>query len=104
MCCPRGLITGIYEDDEYLPLLPIPPPAAQLACEEDAMPYLIPLIIYLAVSLTWARIFRRIGWSRWLALLMIVPIANIVLYFAFVFMRWPIEDTLTPWPPDGPRT
>ncbi len=27
------------------------------------MPYLIPLVIYLAVSLTWARIFRRVGWS-----------------------------------------
>ena len=68
------------------------------------MPYLIPLIIYLAVALTWARIFRRVGWSRWLALLMIVPIANIVLYFAFVFMPWPIEDTYTPLPLDGPHT
>ena len=28
------------------------------------MPYLIPLIIYLAVALTWARIFRRVGWAR----------------------------------------
>ena len=68
------------------------------------MQYLIPLIIYLAVALTWARIFRRVGWSRWLALLMIVPIANVVLYFAFVFMPWPIEDTLTPLPPDGPHS
>ena len=33
--------------------------------EEEAMPYPIPLIIYLAVALTWARIFRRVGWSRW---------------------------------------
>ena len=64
------------------------------------MPYLIPLIIYLEASLTWARIFRRVGW---LALLMIIPIANVVLYSAFVFLRWPIEDTLTPLPPDGPH-
>ncbi len=67
------------------------------------MQFLIPLIIYLAVTLTWMRIFRRVGWSKWLALLMIVPIVNVALYFAFVFMPWPIEDTLTPLPPNGPH-
>ncbi len=58
------------------------------------MQLLIPLIIYLAVAMTWMRIFRRVGWSKWLALLMLVPIVNIALFFAFVFMPWPIEDTL----------
>ena len=67
------------------------------------MQFLIPLIIYLAVTLTWMRIFRRVGWYKWLGLLMIVPIVNVVLYFAFVFMPWPIEDTLTPLPPNGPH-
>ena len=67
------------------------------------MQFLIPLIIYLAVTLTWMRTFRRVGWSKWLGLLMIVPIVNIVLYLAFVFMPWPIEDTLTPLPPNGPH-
>ena len=77
------------------------PPNYTPAPEENAMQFLIPLILYLALALTWARIFRRVGWPRWLALLMVVPIANIVLYFAFVFMRWPLEDSVTPLPPDA---
>jgi hypothetical protein len=34
-------------------------------------------------------IFKRAGWARWLGLLMIIPLANLLLLWAFAFSRWP---------------
>jgi len=37
-------------------------------------------------------IFRRAGWSPWLALLLIVPGAAIILLWVFALARWPNLD------------
>ena len=37
-------------------------------------------------------IFKRAGWSPWLALILIVPGAAIVLLWIFALARWPSLD------------
>jgi uncharacterized membrane protein YhaH (DUF805 family) len=39
-----------------------------------------------------ARIVRRIGYSGWWALLMIVPGVNVIALWALAFIRWPALD------------
>ena len=49
------------------------------------------VIIYVLVILAWWRIFHRVGWSPWLSVLFLVPVANLVMLFIFAVTRWPIE-------------
>lgn len=57
------------------------------------MQVLIPLVIYIAaVAYIWWRIFVRVGWTPWLALVMTIPIANIVILIMFAFSSWPINE------------
>ena len=35
------------------------------------------VIIYVLVILAWWRIFHRVGWSPWLSVLFLVPVANL---------------------------
>ncbi|MGR4862943.1 hypothetical protein [Caulobacter sp. LARHSG274] len=37
-------------------------------------------------------IFKRAGWSPWLALILVVPGAAIVLLWVFALARWPSFD------------
>jgi uncharacterized membrane protein YhaH (DUF805 family) len=39
-----------------------------------------------------ARIVRRVGYSGWWALLMIVPGVNVLALWALAFIRWPALD------------
>lgn len=39
-----------------------------------------------------ALVMRRAGWSPWLALLLLVPGASIVLLWAFALAPWPALD------------
>jgi hypothetical protein len=34
-------------------------------------------------------IFSKAGYSKWLSLLMVVPIANVILLYFLVFAKWP---------------
>ena len=36
----------------------------------------------------WA-IFAKAGFPRWLSLLMVVPIANVIMLYVFAFSAWP---------------
>ncbi|MDA1216338.1 MAG: hypothetical protein O2812_05645 [Chloroflexi bacterium] len=57
------------------------------------MQVLIPLAIFgAAVAYVWWRIFVRVGWTPWLALVMAIPIANLVVLIMFAFSSWPIND------------
>ena len=49
-----------------------------------------------AVAMVWAyvRIVQKAGFSGWYLLWMLVPIANIIVFFRFAFGRWPIEDRI----------
>lgn len=40
----------------------------------------------------WAEIFAKVGYSRWLSLVMLIPIANIVTFLFFAFSKWPVYD------------
>ena len=39
----------------------------------------------------WYKIIGRTGYTAWLALLMIVPLANLVLTLVLAFSEWPIQ-------------
>lgn len=42
----------------------------------------------------WGTIFKKAGYSFWMSLLMLVPIANVVWLFVFAFSKWPIHQEL----------
>ncbi len=65
------------------------PPQAVLAL-------LIPSLIVSAVFLVfflwmYGRILHKAGYSGWLALLMLIPLVNIILIIWFAFTTWPLE-------------
>jgi hypothetical protein len=51
------------------------------------------MLIFLAIIAVFlipaARIVSKAGYSGWLGLLWLIPIANIVLLWVFAFSRWP---------------
>ncbi|MEI6547551.1 MAG: hypothetical protein WCN85_11095 [Burkholderiales bacterium] len=40
-----------------------------------------------------ARVLRRAGFSRWWALLVLVPVVNLVGLWLFAYIRWPAVDS-----------
>lgn len=50
------------------------------------------LLIFLAPLWPAARICRRMGFSPWLALLVVVPVGNLVLLFFLAYAPWPVES------------
>jgi hypothetical protein len=59
------------------------------------IPELIVVVVVLGgcLSIAWpaARLCRRLGWSPWLGILALVPIANVVLLWYLAYAPWPIE-------------
>jgi uncharacterized membrane protein YhaH (DUF805 family) len=53
------------------------------------IPLLIGLAIFVFMLFCYGKIFSKAGYSGWLALLMLVPIVNIVLFIWFAFADWP---------------
>ncbi len=53
------------------------------------------ILIAVLLAVAWSGIFRRMGWSPWWGLIMIVPGVNVisivVTSVALFFQRWPIE-------------
>jgi len=39
-----------------------------------------------------ARVLRRAGFSRWWALLVLVPVVNLIGLWLFAYVRWPAVD------------
>lgn len=62
------------------------------------MPFggVVGVLVSLGLAAAWAGVFRRMGWSPWWGLVMIVPglnvISFIVLSGVLSFQRWPIEQ------------
>ena len=46
-------------------------------------------VVLLMIVYASARVCRKAGFSRWLGILAIVPIANIFLLFYLAFKEWP---------------
>jgi hypothetical protein len=57
--------------------------------------YIVVIAAILAVTVVvWWKICRKAGFSGWLGLLMIVPIANLVLPLVIAFADWPVLKEL----------
>jgi hypothetical protein len=56
--------------------------------------------VFLTV-LVFGRIFSKAGYSRWLGLLMLVPLANILTIFWFAYADWPIMQPGSKSPTTG---
>ena len=50
------------------------------------------VILGIIFIIAWADIFIKAGYNRWLCLLMIIPIVNIVLLLWFAFSKWPVYE------------
>ena len=60
----------------------------------DGMPMwpfgpLMMLVVAVLVIVPFWRIFAKAGFSGWLSLLMVVPVANIVMLYVLAFSAWP---------------
>ena len=52
------------------------------------------LLVFLAfVLLLFGQVLRKAGFSMWWALLMLVPIVNIIMVWVFAFSEWPAEKS-----------
>jgi hypothetical protein len=62
------------------------------------------IVAVIAIVPFW-RICARLGYSPWLSLLILVPIANVVLLYFLAFANWPMHKGGTgPGTPPGPTS
>lgn len=53
--------------------------------------FLLPFVVWVVLAAVWARVFRRIGWSPWFAILMVIPLSIFILPLVLAAKKWPIE-------------
>lgn len=53
--------------------------------------HILILVVWLSPVIAMANILRRVGYSPWLALLFLLPVANLLLFLAFAYARWPVD-------------
>jgi hypothetical protein len=46
---------------------------------------IIPLLIFGPIA-------KKAGYSRWWALIMLVPVVNLIMIWVFSFAKWPVEN------------
>ena len=51
---------------------------------------MILLVVFTVAVIVWWKICKKAGYSGWLGLLMIIPIANLVLPLVIAFSEWPV--------------
>ena len=56
------------------------------------------LVVALLVVVPVWRICVKAGYSGWLSLLVLVPIANLLLLYFLAFAEWPVESRASPPP------
>jgi len=56
------------------------------------MQFLLLIIVWGVLAVVWARIFRRMGWSPWYGVLMVIPLSIFILPLVLAFQKWPIEQ------------
>jgi uncharacterized membrane protein YhaH (DUF805 family) len=49
------------------------------------------IVLPIAYLVPAARSVRKAGYSGWLCLLLLVPPVNLIMYWVFAFVRWPVE-------------
>src|SRR6516162_6887688 len=55
-------------------------------------PELLVLFFFAILVAFWSQIFHKAGHSRWLSLLLFVPLVNLVVFLWFAFSKWPVES------------
>ncbi len=58
--------------------------------------WMVVLIIVFMQILPVAKILSRIGWSRWLAILSVIPVVGWVFLWVVAYARWPKVDPVQP--------
>ena len=54
---------------------------------------LLIIVILIAVFvLIFGSVLVKAGFSRWWALILFVPLVNLVMLWVFAFMKWPVEN------------
>ncbi len=64
---------------------------------------LIGLVVLVFMLYVYARIFHKAGYSGWLAVLMLIPLVNLVVIIWFAFAHWPVERGAAGPPPAYPQ-
>jgi len=54
------------------------------------------IAIFIGFVISWAEIFLKAGYSRWLCFLMVIPVVNLVFLFWFAYSKWPIHEFIEP--------
>ena len=54
--------------------------------------WLIVLAAVATIIFPTAEILREAGWSRWWAILAIIPTVNLIAFWVFAYSRWPSRD------------
>lgn len=57
--------------------------------EMSPMGPLMMLVMAAVVIVPFWFIFSKVGYSKWLSLLMVVPIVNVILLYFLAFSKWP---------------
>ena len=68
-----------------------------------AMMFVLPffvLVMWAIVLIPFWTIYKKAGFSPWLSLLMIVPLANIIMLYVVAFSEWKVAP-VAPYPPTG---
>ena len=58
---------------------------------EGIVPLIISIIIAIIFAWIWGKIFSKAGFNAWLGILMLIPIANLIMFLYFAFAEWPIH-------------
>jgi hypothetical protein len=59
----------------------------------EAVSFAVGLLVYAGIFMPpFLRILRRVGLSRWWALLFFVPLVNLVALWLLAWARWPAEE------------
>ncbi len=76
----------------------------------DTAVFLIPMILFGIIAnvilvIPFWFIFKKAGFSPWLAVLMFVPLANIIILYVIAFSQWKVvpmwPSSVTPHPPQS---
>jgi hypothetical protein len=60
---------------------------------------LIWIVLLILVLWPWSKIMKRMGFSPWLCLLIIIPLVNAVFLYYLAFGRWPRDSGAPLTPP-----
>jgi len=60
-------------------------------CMDIIWKVVVALLYAVIVCVPAGKVLKRTGHSGWWALLLLVPVANLVAYWVFAFKKWPAE-------------